>query len=221
MKLLTNLNLSTQITQIKTYIAQQLTNFLPKIGGTLTGNITFQSDEGYIKGIDDSETLYRMQIGNTNGSNIELYKYIENNSNNQGHFKINVVDGNSITSLIGTPNGALTWNGNNILLQQDVVAVTGITLGSSVTAGYYSSIYRCGPIVCVHINIKPPASLAAETVLMSGLPAPIKAVIGAVTGSNKQAYSIKIQTDGNMAFQDASPTESIYLDGTICYLTMN
>jgi len=220
MKLLTSLNLPIQINHIKSYLAEVLSGYLSENGGTMSGNISFGDNDAYIKGVDDSETLHRFQIGKTDGASFELFHYIQDDVNNQGQFKLNAVntDTNTTISLIGKPNGDLTWNNHPVAYAKDIEPINA-TIDSTCSVGGYHCMYRCGPIVCIGWNINIPANFGTTNPIISGLPAPVEQIIFSTCGPSGIICDLKILTDGTISIINNVPTAATWYNGNVCYLT--
>lgn len=89
--------------------------YLPLTGGNMTGAISFVVTDGVIKNINDAGRV--IIFGGTAYNNgAALYLLHKNNDNaNKGGFALQSHDGTNSAYLVGSPNGKLTWDGNNIV----------------------------------------------------------------------------------------------------------
>lgn len=91
-------------------------NFLPLSGGTMTGNIFFNETEGRVSISASQNEEGRLRLiggsGITNGAQLLLNG--KSNSSNAGQFQLGANDGTNNSSLLGKPDGTLTWNGTSI-----------------------------------------------------------------------------------------------------------
>lgn len=106
-------------------------NMLPKTGGTLSGNITFSQNNGYILSNGSSGQVGIQQGTSTeNGASLWLYG---NSNSGSGKASIQVYDKNAGTyrALDICPDGSLTWQG------KDVVTENLLTGAIDLNGGYF------------------------------------------------------------------------------------
>lgn len=115
--------------------------YFPLAGGTLTGNITMGGNSPVISG---TESQYLRLNNGSYGDGASLAIYGKSHSTYPGQFWLTALDGNSNAQLMGDPNGALTWKGN------DVEVVSAKNLGA---VGYV--YYKSGLQICWGFNTAP------------------------------------------------------------------
>lgn len=117
------------------YIVQ---NFLPLSGGTMTGNISFDETEGRVGMSVSQNEAGRLRLlggsGITNGAQLLLNG--KSQSSNAGQFQLGANDGTNDVSLLGKPDGTLTWGGNSIPDRSYGVSLTS-------TAGENTHTFSC------------------------------------------------------------------------------
>ena len=129
------------------YIVQ---NFLPLSGGTMTGNISFDETEGRVGMSVSQNEAGRLRLlggsGITNGAQLLLSG--KSNTSTAGQFQLGANDGTDSASLLGKPDGTLTWGGKSVIVGTEasetfsnvsVGASASLSVGTlSHTAKYYS-----------------------------------------------------------------------------------
>ena len=101
---------------------------LPLSGGTMTGNIEYKTSNNLLFNIHSEETYVNIgwiYTGN-HGSLISLRN--TNHTNNPGGFEIFARNSSNEKTLIGKPDGTLTWNGKSIPQRS-----YGVNLGANTT----------------------------------------------------------------------------------------
>ena len=108
------------LTKLDSKIADDLANYLPKSGGTMTGGIS-TSVEGILAGKDDTVGL-RISGGTgwNNGSSIVVYG--KSHDNYAGQFSIKAEDGTNNCVLNGRPDGVLEW-GSKIVERVNTISI--------------------------------------------------------------------------------------------------
>lgn len=140
-------NLSTLLTGIKNYVDNKfatkakVAEYLPKSGGELTGVITATNTNGaapfVIDTTDNGENADKAWISanNSNGAFFEteedgtigsrLVLRYPSHATQSGHFQLRAMNSTASSTLIGTPEGSLTWKGNELAVDSNVVHLTG------------------------------------------------------------------------------------------------
>lgn len=95
-------------------LAEAMSKFLPLSGGTMTGDITCNRANMFIKKKDTTGRLILLS-GTEYGNGSSLYLNGNTYSTDKGGFQLVAHDGTSNKVLKGLPDGTLTWGGNNIL----------------------------------------------------------------------------------------------------------
>jgi hypothetical protein len=126
--------------RILTLLRTLLDLYLPKKGGTMTGVITAKSDGVAPFIIDASDGTGNvdkawLSASKNNGAFIEtqedgtIYSRLvlryPSNSSQSGWFRLRASNASASSELIGTPDGKLTWNGNELAANANAVHTTG------------------------------------------------------------------------------------------------
>ena len=133
-------------------------NYLSTAGGTMTGAIQYdgENDEVFKLSPSSATTIdFGWDFANNNGALIGLHS---NSDTHSGEFEIFARNENNSKSLIGKPNGDLTWDSKRVAVQGGLVNGHGILTGSvsdiSVSANGYTTgsvsfgqTYSSAPIV--------------------------------------------------------------------------
>ena len=91
-----------------------LPNCLPKSGGTMTGNVNVPDDFNLTATTNNNRIAFFGGTGYNDGAVFELSGSGREGSN--GNFFLSARDGSgTIKSLVGRPDGTLTWSGNPVL----------------------------------------------------------------------------------------------------------
>lgn len=93
-------------------IAALPNTFLPRTGGTMTGNIKFTITDSIARSVDNSFLSIFGGSGYRKGAYIGLSG--KDRSGYTGAFELNADDGTTIKKLIGRPDGTLTWDGKEV-----------------------------------------------------------------------------------------------------------
>ena len=156
-------NLGTLLTGIKNYVDNKfatkakVAEYLPKSGGDLTGVITAKITEGaapfVIDTTDDGENADRAWISanNSNGAFFEteedgtigsrLVLRYPSHTTQSGYFQLRAMNSTASSTLIGTPEGSLTWKGKSLVTEDSVLtpvpanAVFTDTVTTATTSG--------------------------------------------------------------------------------------
>ena len=112
------------------------TTYLPLSGGIMTGNISNNNaNDLFAIGKDPSVLNQGIKIygGNSFNSGASLYVYGKDNASYGGMFQLFAHDGTNSKELRGTPNGELTWNGNDITPQTatDINTATEVSVANN------------------------------------------------------------------------------------------
>ena len=114
-------------------------DYLPLVGGTMTGNITFNVSSGRILKSDDSGSNELFGGSNWNkGAGLTVYG--KDSSTNGGGFNLFAHDGTNQKNLQGRPDGTLTWDGNQLGLQKNTNNYIQFSNGQSYTFTFTSNI---------------------------------------------------------------------------------
>ena len=138
-----------------------LSDYLPLVGGTMTGTLYFNASENSNNRIqnnfnnnDGSIAIYGGQ-GYTNGAYLSVYG--KSHSSYAGRFRIAANDGVNTKFLQGQPDGTLTWDSKNIITSANIQA--GTTASTSVAAGSseaiaitFSPAFSSAPIVIATVQ---------------------------------------------------------------------
>lgn len=90
--------------------------YYPLSGGTLNGNsIVFAGSSPWISTDSSSKYIRLFNGGYAEGGS--LYLMGKDYVDNPGIFRLNAHDGTNIKSLIGKPDGTLTWNGQDVIYE--------------------------------------------------------------------------------------------------------
>ena len=118
------------------YLLDNFDNYLPLSGGTMTGNIfNNNADDLFAIGKDPSVLNQGIRIygGSSFSSGASVYVYGKDNASYGGMFRLFAHDGTNSKELRGTPNGELTWNGNDITPQTatEVTTATEVSVANN------------------------------------------------------------------------------------------
>ena len=87
-------------------------NYLPLSGGTMTGALTFGVYNAIFRNVDNNGLLLSGATANEKGAALVLCG--KDNANNAGRFLLIARDGANEPTLIGKPDGSLTWGGKEV-----------------------------------------------------------------------------------------------------------
>jgi hypothetical protein len=128
----------------ETWVSSELSKYLPIAGGTVTGNAIFNARTKFKSSIDffegNAEHGRIYDVGNvfrfTGGTSTSDGSYIDLSYTGGGtqQFRVVANDGTTQKLLVGKPDGTLTWDGNNIALAKDVLALSGGTVTGNIAA---------------------------------------------------------------------------------------
>ena len=115
----------------KAYVDTEKAKYLLLAGGSMTGSIRYNGSNMYfhLRGGEDEGSAYLNLYNNLNGGN--------------GQFSLSARNSTITRSLVGNPNGELTWNGSRVMTVGVGTTVTGVNNfsnglkinGHSVTIG--------------------------------------------------------------------------------------
>lgn len=93
-------------------------NKLSLSGGTMTGNISYDMVEGRIAvaSTQNEEGRLRFLGGSGISNGAQLLLSGKSNSATAGQFQLGATDGTNSASLIGKPDGTLTWGGKTVIV---------------------------------------------------------------------------------------------------------
>lgn len=104
----------------KAYVDTKVTSYLPLAGGTMTGDINtnkplvYTGNDGHI--IKSNVDTNCMWLSGASSINTGSYIRLSGKNNiNAGTFTLGAVGASGSKTLVGNPNGNLTWNGNNVM----------------------------------------------------------------------------------------------------------
>lgn len=109
------------------------------LGDSTYGFKNIYTNKMYLKGstifklVDDNYICIGGATAQANGANLVLNG--KNRSTSTGEFKLEARDGTYTRQLIGKPDGTLTWNNENIAMQEDTVPRSG---GAVMTGPLFS-----------------------------------------------------------------------------------
>lgn len=118
---------------------------LPLSGGTVTGNITIDNDNaktiytdanigssafGFVGDVDDYGTAVLSKTGSFNDS---LLIVRSSEQSTDPRFQLRAGNGTTTKDLVGKPNGTLTWDGDDIALAENVLALSGGTMTGNIS----------------------------------------------------------------------------------------
>ena len=114
------------------------TTYLPLAGGRMTGGDVYRT-------VDNSYLALGGATKYANGASLILRG--KDNQDNAGFFHLNAYNGTIGSSLVGRPNGTLTWHGNNVSLEGHThddryyteTEVNNLLNGKANTSGTYNS----------------------------------------------------------------------------------
>ena len=109
------------------WVNTKLGSYLPLAGGTMTGDI---KRSGTVAKSTNDTSYIRFWGGSADTNGADMILWGKSHSTNPGNFRLIAHDGTNSAALYGTPSGALTWKGNNIL----TAATTGTTVSSSTSS---------------------------------------------------------------------------------------
>ena len=118
------------------------TTYLPRSGGTMTGNITLGGTNPVIS--TGAATEYLRLNNGVYSDGASLYIYGKSHPTYPGKFWLTALDANNNAQLEGSPDGDLKWDGN------DVEVVSAKNLGA---VGYV--YYKSGLQICWGFNTSP------------------------------------------------------------------
>lgn len=109
-------------------------NFLPLSGGTMTGNIFYNMNEGriFIASTQNEEGRLRLLGGSGIANGAQLLLSGKSNSSTAGQFQLGANDGTNNASLVGKPDATLTWGGKTVIVGTEATETFSI---SSINAG--------------------------------------------------------------------------------------
>lgn len=173
-------------------------NFLPLSGGTMTGNIA--SNFAYKNTVDNG--AFKVYAG-TDATGSAIFMYGKDAPSFAGYFQIKCGDGVNDASLIGSPTGSLTWDGNTVATTNvDTTTISASPVGDGVF-----TVSKVGGVGFVYLSSLSSLPASQYTSVTAVLPVgyrpsytfvkTITLIAGATTRSN---VVIRIQTDGSVSF---------------------
>ena len=197
-------------------------NPLSTAGGTMTGKIIYNgiNSEEFSLGLSSTTNVdFGWNYGNKDGAIIGLRS---NSDTNSGEFELSARNKSLSKSLIGKPDGTLTWAGKNVLT--DNVENVSITTAISFKSGYNErgGVLRIvgGTIVQLKLGFNITSNVTAGTVanigtLASAYRPPNDAFGGSADGN------LYVSNDGNMQFRFFSnKSAGSWAWCTVCYLLL-
>jgi hypothetical protein len=113
--------------------------YYPLSGGTLNGNkITFTGSSPYIT--PDSTAKYLRLYNYSFAGGGSLYLHGKDYSDSPGQFRLNAHDGTNYKSLIGKPDGSLTWGGQDVIYQHPTYTARTGKPASNATPGFGDTV---------------------------------------------------------------------------------
>ena len=118
---------------------------LPLAGGTMTGEIVASSGYFARQGVDTGALIAR---GGTDSTSANIALYGKNHTSNKGWFSLQANDGTNNKYLIGKPDGALLWGGNNVLTDKLSGAKSIVNTSESGSLQIYGgTAYETGSLI--------------------------------------------------------------------------
>lgn len=100
-------------------------NYLRLDGGTMTGWLSANASEFRIRNSKAGhDGMVSLVGGEGTSTGASLYIYGVSHSSQGGRFNLSATDGTNTKSLIGRPDGTLTWNNNDLNPQRETVVQT-------------------------------------------------------------------------------------------------
>ena len=96
---------------------------LPLGGGTMTGGIVYDVEDIVSRTSDTGASKFFGGTGSNDGASLILSG--KSRSNLPAQFNLNACDGTTTTSLLGKPDGTLTWDGKDVLTTTNGIKLTG------------------------------------------------------------------------------------------------
>jgi len=193
-------------------------NYLALSGGTLTGSIVDNTNSAdfIVNSVDSFYTEINGGTTYANGAWIRLNG--KDNTGNEGHFQLRANDGVNSVSLLGQPNGTLTWNGSNVLTDATVGTIISDSISSSV------SLVANTPKTITSVSLGVGTWIVKGKAYFSSNTADRIYGIQVSTTANDHSYSssgstaVQTATTGNIAIQTIdffvlSATTTMYLNG--------
>ena len=109
----------------KEYVDTKAANYLPLAGGTMTGDIKLADTKQIANTVDNG--LLRFQGGTEEGKGARVVLSGKDRNNHNGDFELVANDGTNSKTLLGKPDGTLTWGGQPLLPVGVVQAFAGST----------------------------------------------------------------------------------------------
>ena len=132
-------------TTLATGLAQVESNYLPLLGGTMTGNLNFDTVDAVIRKLDSTgRMIVRSSTGFETGGSLYLYG---KDHEGGGAFRLYAHDGTTSKALQGKPDGTLTWDGKSVLTSGSSTWKK-ILSGTSKSSYSYTATKNC--FVCAY-----------------------------------------------------------------------
>ena len=173
---------------------------LPLSGGTMTGKIVYNgsNSEKFSLGSSSATNIdFGWDFTNENGAMIGLRS---NSDTNSGEFEILARNTSKTTSLLGTPNGVLAWDGNRVQTAKHYS--TTVTVASNFTnynSSYPLTAHRVGNVVQIYAILKSTTEKSDGEYTLFTLPngyRPIDTIYQVAQGSSVNRWLLKITTGG-------------------------
>lgn len=117
-------------TEIVESIDKVKEDYLPKTGGTLTGDVALS--EAVVKNATD-EARTEIYGGTDFGNGSGLVLFGKDNRISQGGFQLLTDDGTNSKALVGRPDGSFSWDGAQVLTTANGLPLTGGTMTGDIT----------------------------------------------------------------------------------------
>ena len=170
-------------------------------GGTMTGNILTSADWFAIRHTTNQKRMaFLGGSGDSGGAGFYAYGK-DYDGSYAGAFSIQAHNGTSGVTIVGKPDGTLTWNSNNIITDNTVTANMTITSSfEQYSSGDTTNAIRAGNVVTVVGVLKPKSNIAAgNSTTMFTLPSgyrPTRTLRFIQQGSGVMRWLLEIESGG-------------------------
>lgn len=201
--------------------------YLPLAGGTMTGTIV-SSINDIIKRNNDTNVI-RINGGSAYENGASLSVFGKSNASNAGIFTLRANNGTNSCNLNGTPAGALTWGGNNVLTAANysnyaLPLAGGAMTGTEITRSVDNSFIRISGGTSYNakgaslwLHGKDQADYLGQFRLRSSDGTNTKTLIGKPDGTLSWDGSVYLSSDGVYGVDLTGQT----IDLNTCYSTIS
>lgn len=128
------------ISGAKTFSAATAFNGVVNLNATVIGGAGRDIWVAHASGETANRSV--IQSGNAYADGASLYLLAKDYSTNGGAFQINAHNGTNVKTLLGKPDGTLTWGGTNVTLEGDCLPLSGGTMSGKVSFSVENAICR-------------------------------------------------------------------------------